>query len=156
MPGSRSKDKDKREAFRTLMLGARLLCGLAISIYATATVAACSYFELPRTQGEHLPYVYEAEWFPWRVTVDELEGAVTITNKKSKAKCETNISSVRQVYGGSASGIAFRSIEIASDDVFFLDARSCKSNRKAKHLGVRGGQDTGTVLRSIGLCAAKK
>ncbi len=154
MLGSRSRD---REALCALMVIARLVFGLSTSTFATAAIAAsCSYFDLPRTQGEHLPYAYEAEWFPWRVTVDELEGAITITNKDSKTKCDTNISSVRQVYGGGANQIAFRSIEIASDDLFFLDARSCKSTRRSKHLGVRAPRDTGKALRSLGLCAAKK
>lgn len=154
MLGSRSRN---REAFWALMVAAQILYGLVTSVFASTAVAGgCSYFELPRTQGEHLPYVYEAEGFPWRITVDELEGAITITNRKSKAKCETNITSVRQVYGGGANRIAFRSIEIASDDLFFLDARSCKSTRKSKHLGVQAGRDTEKVPRSLGLCGAKK
>jgi hypothetical protein len=154
MLGSRSRDK---EAFWAIAAVARFLCGLATSVFATAAVAGtCSYFELPRIQGEQLPYVYEAEEFPWSVTVDELEGAITITNKKSKAMCETNITSVRRVYGGGPNRIAFRSIEIASDDLFFLDPRSCKSTRKAKHLGVHAGRDTEKVLRSLGVCGLKK
>jgi hypothetical protein len=125
-----------------------LACGI------TACATDCEFRELSRTSDEH-PYVFASDQSPWTVTVDQIGGRVAVRDSGSTYECSLEAPSILRVYAG-ADEIALRSIEVASDDVFFVAARSCQASRAAIHLGVSASQSTPDErLRELGICSAR-
>jgi hypothetical protein len=132
---------------------AALVC-LSFRIQAFAE-SGCRFHEVPRTDRSDLE-LYEGPSLLWSATVDELGGEVTIANKQTGGRCKIEVSSVRRVYAG-GSTVALRSIEIASDDIFYFDAATCKEVKSASHLGVsRSMAISDRKAKRLGLCGLVK
>lgn len=149
-----SRFREKRSS------GSALVCALfalgALSCMARpAEKPRCKVFELPRASKEH-PYSYESSHSNWIVVVNELNGDVVVRNRESGVECSASVDGVRQVYAG-ATLIALRSIEIASDDVFFIDAATCKDAGAPIHLGASDSEQAkDATLARHGVCAAER
>jgi hypothetical protein len=120
-----------------------------------AANTSCKFHELPRTT-EAPPYVYASPDSAWVVSVDELNGLVVVKNQQASNECNISVEAVRRVYVGEQL-LVLRSLEVASDDVFFFDATSCKQVGSTVHLGVSAASGaTEKKLRRQGLCSVAR
>jgi hypothetical protein len=139
---------------RSRRLDCRLLA--TVSLLLTAGVLAdsperpCSAFEATKTLDGDTATFRDAR-FPWKVTA-ALDGKVVIENTRKKTTCSTNLESVVSVYIGSGDLIYFRSVEIASDELFTLNGFSCKDASKVKPLDAKSEAKTRKILRAGGIC----
>ena len=141
-------------AFRPLGLlaGAIFLSAPAL---CEAAGTPCKFHELPRTSAAS-PYVYASPDSAWVVSVDELNGLVLVKKQQAANECKISIEAVRRVYVGEKL-LALRAQEVASDDIFFFDAMTCKEVGSPAHLGVSAASGVSEKkLRRQGLCSASR
>jgi hypothetical protein len=114
--------------------------------------APCDLNELPLVTHEN-PFEFARDGYPWRITADQLAGTVRVDRVDKYTSCSIGLGGVRRVYGGTRV-LALRSIEIASDDLYFFDLRTCTEVRKAVHFGVSRGSEVSTAarLRKMRIC----
>lgn len=114
--------------------------------------APCDLNELPLVTHEN-PFEFAQDGYPWRITVDQLAGTVRVDRVEMYTSCSIDLGGVRRVYGGTRI-LALRSIEIASDDLYFFDLRTCTEVRKAVHFGLLRGSEARTAarLRKMRIC----
>jgi len=110
----------------------------------------CSAFEATKTLNGNTA-TFRDDHFPWKITAD-LDGKIVIENKTKKTTCSTNIESVVSVYMGNSNLIYFRSVEIASDELFTLNGFSCKDAAKMKPLDAKSEAKSLRILRANGIC----
>ena len=125
-----------------------LACIAALLLQSNLAVTAnalCDLNELPLVHNEN-PLEFARDGYPWRITVDQLTDTVRVDRIDKNTSCSIDLGGVRRVYGGTRV-LALRSLEIASDDLYFFDLRTCTEVRKAKHFGVSRGSEASTAAR---------
>ena len=122
---------------------------------ACTAAAQCDMEELPLVKQDN-PFIFAQPGYPWTITVDQLAGTVRVARVGKNTFCTVELEGVRRVYGG-AREVALRSIEIASDDLYFFDPRTCAETHKSVHLGVSSRSESSTTarLREMRICVLK-
>jgi len=138
---------------RSVRLAVPAVGVLAVAITcAEAQRPTCQAVEATKTiQGETSTFTLDKS--PWKVT-SGLDSTLVIANVDTKTSCTTNLESVITAYFGK-DVIYLRSTEIASDQLFALNGRSCKEAAKPKTLDGRSEARVQEQLLAAGLCAAR-
>ena len=119
----------------------------------TATDDSCSAFEATKSL-EGNTATFRDERFPWIVTAD-LDAKVTIQNTKQKTSCSTTVESVVSVYMGAGDVIYFRSLEIASDNLYPVNGLSCTDSGESVRLDPTSAEKSRNLIRASGICATQ-
>jgi len=121
---------------------------LAVAITcASAQRPTCQAFEAKKTiQGGTSTFTLDKS--PWKVT-SESDSTLVIANTETKTSCTTSLESVLTAYFG-RDVIYLRSTEIASDQLFTVNGRSCKETAKPKPLDGRSCEVHGLLVPTAG------
>ena len=133
-----------------------IVAALSVIVACTndaSTDDACSTFEAAKSLDGKTA-TFRDERSPWVVTAD-LDGKVTVHDTKKSTSCSTTVDSVVSVYLGAGAVIYFRSLEIASDNLFAIDGRSCADAGEPVRLDPTSAEKSNTLMRAVGICTSR-
>ena len=104
---------------------------LVLSIDYARANKICQPIDEARKTINDSSVLYENSTSNWRVSVDKNSDKVDIQDKRTHTKCSTIIDDLTNVYFSSRSSILFRSNLVTSDDIYFVDADTCRQTRQS-------------------------
>ena len=128
---------------------------LGISMLAAAPADAAATCQ-PLTKVAHHHdsnglAVYEQQGFAWKLIADA-KGKLVVENASGAENCETSVDDLTEVYFAPNDTIALRSVQIASDDMYFLSSKTCKSIRPDLSIADLSPRRLAQKLKTVGFC----
>jgi len=134
---------------RSLSLGA-LAVFLLVSSASVAEAENCDFFDILAHDDGRGGLVYNDPRTPWRVTIDLPTATVEVTG--GLGRCKTTLEDISGVYMGRGARIIFRLAQVASEQLFTIDARTCRDISKPVDIDTANANAFHKVLREHHIC----
>jgi hypothetical protein len=122
---------------------------LLLASASVATAEPCDFFEIPARDGGHEMQVFSDPRTPWRVTVDLPTATVEVAGP---GRCKTALEDISSVYMGPGGRIVFRTAQVASEQLFTIDAATCRDVGAPVDVDTANAAAFRKVLRARHIC----
>jgi hypothetical protein len=114
--------------------------------------AGCDLFQITPHDAGSGKQVYEDRRTPWRVTIDLQTAEIEVARRAGSGRCKTSLDDVSGVYMGQSGRIVFRTAEVASEQLFTIDAATCRDIGKPVNVDEARSNAFHATLRTFNIC----